>query len=121
VLGELLIPCTLVVAETYPAESCRWLLGKPLKGKGKLEVRKTAGTSLVRWAQKRGVGLHPDLKQVIERGFPMGDDAFDAVVGLFGMLEAVFGHRASGEPPDTATNAIEGWILGQSASDSANG
>jgi hypothetical protein len=113
VLGDLLRPGRLVVAETYPAESCRWLLGKPLKGKGRLDVRKSASTALFRWVQKRGVRLHPDLKQVIEQGFPMGDDAFDAVIGLFGMLEVVLGHRASGEPSDTATTDIEGWILGQ--------
>ena len=115
VLGDLLLPGSLVVAETYPAESCRWLVGRPLKSKGKLEVRKGASTALIRWAQSRGVQLLPDLVQVIEHGFPEGDDAFDAIVGLFGMLEVVLGHRTSGEPPDAAVNAIEGWILGQSA------
>jgi hypothetical protein len=113
VLRDLLRPGNLVIAETYPAESCRWLIGKPLKGKGKLEVRKSASTDLFRWAQKRGVRLHPDLKQVIEHGFPEGDDAFDAVIGLFGMLEVVLGHRATGEPRVRAVNDIEGWILGQ--------
>jgi hypothetical protein len=112
-LGDLLLPGNLVVAETYPAESCRWLLGKPLKGKGKPEVRKGASTALFGWARRRGLGLPRDLKQQIERGFPEGDDAFDAVIGLFGMLEVVLGHRASGEPNSKAVDAIEGWILGQ--------
>jgi hypothetical protein len=115
VLGDLLLPGNLVVAETYPAESCRWLLGKPLKGKGKLEVRTSASTALFSWARRRGVRLHSDLNQQIELGFPEGDDAFDAVIGLFGMLEVVFGHRDTGEPSDAATIAIEGWILGQTA------
>ncbi len=115
VLRDLLRPRNLVIAETYPAESCRWLLGRPLKGKGKLEVRKSASTALIQWAQSRDVRLPPDLVQVIEQGFPEGDDAFDAVIGLFGMLEVVLGHRASGEPPDEARIAIEGWILGQRA------
>jgi hypothetical protein len=112
-LDDLLRPGNLVVAETYPAESCRWLLDRPLKGKGKLEVRKSASNALFRWAERRGVRLHPDLKQVIEAGFPKGDDPFDAVIGLFGMLEVALGHRATGEPPDAATIAVEGWILGQ--------
>jgi hypothetical protein len=114
-IGNLLLLGNLVVAETYPAESCRWILGRPLKGKGKLEVRKSASTALFGWARRRGVRLHRDLKQQIERGFPKGDDAFDAVIGLFGMLEVVLGHRATGEPIDKAVNDIEGWILGQTA------
>lgn len=114
-LRDLLLPGNLVVAETYPAESCRWLLGKPLKGKGKVEVRKGASTALFGWARRRGVRLHSDLEQLIEHGFPMGDDAFDAVIGLFGMLEVVLGHRATGEPRDKQVRTIEGWILGQSA------
>jgi hypothetical protein len=120
VLGDLLLPGNLVVAETYPAESCRWLLNRPLKGKGKLEVKKSASNDLFSWAQRRGVRLHPDLKQVIEQGFPEGDDAFDAVIGLFGMLEVALGHRASGEPKSKAVNAIEGWIFGQVAPESSN-
>lgn len=120
VLGDLLLPGNLVVAETYPAESCRWFLGRPLKGKGKLKVRKVASTALIQWAQSRGVRLLPDLAQAIEQGFPEGDDAFDAVIGLFGMLEVVLGHRATGEPSDAATIAMEGWILGQLASEGSN-
>jgi hypothetical protein len=119
-LGDLLRPGNVVVAETYPAESCRWLLGRPLKGKGRLNIRKGASTALFEWAQRRGVRLNPDLKRVIEQGFPSGDDAFDAVIGLFGMLEVVLGHRASGELPDTAANAIEGWIFGQVATEYSN-
>jgi hypothetical protein len=120
VLDHLLLPGNLVVAETYPAEACRWLLGRPLKGKGKLDVRKSASTALVSWAQRRGVRLHSNLKQVIEQGVPNGDDAFDAVIGLFGMLEVVLGHRATGEPIDKAVRDIEGWILGQVAPESSN-
>jgi hypothetical protein len=43
-----------------------------------------------------------------EQGFPQGDDAFDAIVGLVGMLEVVLKGRASGESPDRATTDIEG-------------
>jgi len=41
----------------------------------------------------------------------------DAVVGLFGMLNVVLGHRVPGEPIDAVTGAVEGWILGQAAGD----
>lgn len=41
-----------------------------------------------------------------------GEDRFDAVVGLLGMLDVVLGNRRPGEPEDDTTR-IEGWILGQ--------
>ena len=47
-------------------------------------------------------------------GFPDGeDDAFDAVVGLFGMLQLCLEQRATGEPEDKTVREIEGWILGR--------
>ena len=45
-----------------------------------------------------------------ESGFPDGDDSFDAVVGLFGMLHVCLGERDSGEPNDRAIREIEGWM-----------
>jgi hypothetical protein len=112
-LRDLLQPGNVVIVETYPAECGCWLLRKPIKGKRKLAVRKSAGAPLLRWAQSAGVGLDPVLRCAIEQGFPEGDDAFDAVVGLFGMLEVVLNKRPSGEPSNTAVSDIEGWILGQ--------
>ena len=49
----------------------------------------------------------------MQGGFPQGDDAFDAVVGLFGMLQVCLGQREPGEPDDRAIREIEGWILGR--------
>ena len=43
-----------------------------------------------------------------------GEDRFDAVVGLLGMLAVVRGIRPSGEPKNCRTD-MEGWILGQAA------
>ena len=51
---------------------------------------------------------------MIENGFPEGDDAFDTVVGLFGMVEVVAGRRQAGEPRGNRIRKLEGWILGQS-------
>jgi hypothetical protein len=46
-------------------------------------------------------------------GFPQGkDDAFNAVVGLFGMLQVCLGQRAPSEPDEPVIRDIEGWILG---------
>ena len=64
-------------------------------------------------AQSIGLELKPELVAAIQSGFPEGDDAFDAVVGLFGMLEVVTGKRQSGEPKEERIRQLEGWILGQ--------
>jgi hypothetical protein len=47
-------------------------------------------------------------------GFLTGDDdAFDAVIGLFGMLKVCLGQRATGEPEGEKIREVEGWILGR--------
>jgi hypothetical protein len=113
-LDDLLLPGRIVVAETYPAECYGWFFPEPLKGKGKQEIRKGAGRHLLKWAEAACVRLDPVLARAINRGFPEGDDAFDAVVGLFGMIEVVTERRQSGEPNDNGIRRLEGWILGQS-------
>ncbi len=73
---------------------------------------------LLAWAKAAGLKLAPALIAEITDGFGAGaggDDRFDAVVGLFGMLNVVLGQRAPGEPDDPAVRRIEGWILGQDA------
>jgi hypothetical protein len=109
----LLTPGSVVIAETYPAEYYPWLFEAALKGKGKQSVRKAAGIALIKWAKKRRVSLDEPLIAMIQNGFPEGDDAFDASVGLFGILEVVLGWRESGDPLDDQRSKVEGWILGQ--------
>lgn len=111
-LDYLLQSGNLVIAETYPAEYYGSLFKAPLKGKGKFAVRKQVAPKLLGWADGAGVRLDPDLEKMILDGFP-NDDAFDAAVGLFGMLEVVLGKRSSGEPDNPEMISIEGWILGQ--------
>lgn len=115
-LHELLQPGKIVITETYPAECYGWFFPEPLIGKGKLEVRRGIGTHLLSWAINRGVELKAALQDEIEAGFPEGDDAFDAVMGLFGMIEVVSGKRQAGEPSENEIRKLEGWILGQRAS-----
>jgi hypothetical protein len=113
-LDYLLRPGNLVIAETYPAEYYGWLFKTPLKGKGQLAVRQSAARELLGWADGARVQLAPDLEQMIIDGFP-NDDAFDAVVGLFGMLQVALGRPLSGVIQEKAITALEGWILGQTA------
>jgi hypothetical protein len=112
-LDNLLVAGRIIVAETYPAECYGWFFSEPLKGKGKQEVRKGAGRHLLKWAETAFVGLDSTLARTIEEGFPEGDDAFDAVVGLCGMIEVVMGRRQPGELTNDKIRRIEGWIFGQ--------
>jgi len=51
----------------------------------------------------------------MENGFPRGkDDAFDAFVGLFGMIEVVQGKRPAVEQREPPVTTVEGWMLGRS-------
>ncbi len=117
-LSELLARHRFVVAETYPAEVYGHL-GLNLKGgKGRQMVRKSNAPRLLAWAKGAGVDLEGCLIKQINDGFgadARGDDRFDALVGLFGMLNVMLGQRAPGEPDDPAVRRIEGWILGQEA------
>ena len=112
-LASLLRPGNLAIAETYPAECCRWFSDAPLGGKRKKENRRKFGTALLHWAGCHKVSLANRLTEEIQNGVPQGDDAFDAVVGLFGMLQVCLGERATGEPEEQAIRDIEGWILGR--------
>ena len=69
---------------------------------------------MLRWADK-SIVLDGRLRKDIQGGFPHGDDAFDAVVGLFGMLQVCLSQRETGEPDDREVKEIEGWILGPGA------
>jgi hypothetical protein len=80
-----------------------------------LEVRRQTAPALLKWAQSAKVTLEPELQRAIEDGFP-NDDAFDATVGLFGMLEVLMNRRGSGEPDEESVRKIEGWIFGQGCS-----
>jgi hypothetical protein len=67
------------------------------------------------------IGLAPGLQLQIDDGFGStshGEDAFDAFVGLVGMINVISGRRAPGEPRDDEhVTTVEGWILGQEAID----
>ena len=113
-LADLLRPGNIVIVETYPAECYGWFFqDHPLKSKGKLDARRQTASALLDWAQSANVTLDPELRRTIEDGFP-NDDAFDATVGLFGMLEVLKNRRGSGEPDEEKVRTLEGWILGQS-------
>jgi hypothetical protein len=112
-LSSLLVPGKVVVAETYPAECYGWFSEDPLGSKRKMDNRKVFGPSLLRWADAQNVTLEDGLRKEIHDGFSQGDDAFDAAVGLFGMLQVCNGQRVPGEPDKRIIRQVEGWILGR--------
>lgn len=112
-LNDLLMPGRIVTVETYPTECYGWFFPEPLKPKGEMKARTNAGGHLLKWANSARVVPNPALARTIREGFPDGDDSFDAVVGLFGIIEVVMGRRQPGEPADDKIRTLEGWILGQ--------
>lgn len=116
-LGWLLEHRKTVIAETYPAEAYAHL-GFPLKwnGKRRQERRRDRADNLQNWASDRGVQCDEKLIEDILDGFGAatdGEDRFDAVVGLFGMLDVVLGYRSATVPNNPVVTSVEGWILGQ--------
>jgi hypothetical protein len=125
-LAALLQPGRLVLAECYPGEYYLQLglaFNRPRagarSGQRVQDDRRKNATTLIAWAGKAGVALSPALQTAILEGFGAdleGEDRFDAVVGLFGMLSVVLGLRSPGEPRGKVIRKIEGWILGQDCS-----
>jgi hypothetical protein len=122
-LASLLSQDSVVIAETYPAEFYRHLgvtfpssqTGSK-SGKRVQRDRQANAPALLAHAARLGVVLDPILTTQIQQGFgssPDGEDPFDTVVGLIGMINVLTGGRPSGEPASVPVQTIEGWILGQ--------
>jgi hypothetical protein len=120
-LTKLLTRPGITIAETYPGEVYGHLqLQIAASNKSKLnpDHRREDAARLLGWAQDNNVQLSAALASDIRDGFgdgPDGEDRFDATVGMFGMLNVIFGHRTSGEPATPVVRQIEGWILGLDA------
>jgi hypothetical protein len=121
-LADLLATRRFLVAEAYPGEMYGHL-GVELRtlgGKRRQAARIANAGRLLAWAERAKVALAPELCTDIACGFgsdPGADDRFDAVVGLFGLLNVLCGHRPSGEPDEAVVRRIEGWIVGLDGSD----
>ena len=116
-LAALAAPGRLVVAEIYPADAYR-RLGIARVSKRDPASRCAACAAMARWMTAAGVVASPALAAQLAAGFgprASGEDAFDAVAGLLGMVDVVLGRRPLHEPEDPVVRAIEGWILGLDA------
>jgi hypothetical protein len=112
---------TVVATETYPREFYQYFRTS-FNGKGskrKREDRLNWVADLLHWANAFGVEWQEEVGQRVSAGFAddiIGEDEFDATVGLLGMIGVVTGAMESGDPTDDpAVTRVEGWILGRPA------
>ena len=118
-LAQLLDQPGMVVAETYPGEIYGHFamdISASHRSKRRQADRHSEASALIRIAKRIQIELADSLSAMITSGFGSdgrGEDRFDAVVGLFGMINVLRGNRPPGDPSDVTRCAIEGWILGQ--------
>ena len=109
----------VVAAEVYPTACAEWLG----VGFGRRESKRRQSDRVARAQALLDAAASPwtslvtgDIRVRVEDGFgsgAMGEDAFDAFVGMTGMVHVLRGRRAAGPPPELAdTAALEGWVLG---------
>ncbi|HYF06219.1 MAG TPA: hypothetical protein VD970_01255 [Acetobacteraceae bacterium] len=117
-LHELLAQGALVLAEVYPAEALRHC-GLKLAGSKRAPGPRMAVAGALREAMAaRRVMPSPALAAMIAEGFgqdPAGEDRFDSVVGLLGLVGVLDGWRPDFVPDDPWVRRWEGWVLGQTA------
>jgi hypothetical protein len=124
-LDQLIQTRRMVIAETYPAEfyhhlGVRFSSHKAGTKSGKRVRSERAANAgvLLDWAGNHQIEIEPALRAELADGFgdsPDGDDRFDAVVGVLGMLNVLLGNQPCEAPPDDQVRRIEGWILGKQA------
>ena len=108
----------LVIAETYPAEAYSHvgMAFRANMSKRRQEDRCSAMAGLSGWARRSEVAFSEELTTQIEDGFGVrkaGEDPFDALTGVLGMIEVLDGRRPEGVVEKASADLWEGWILGQ--------
>ncbi|WP_137123987.1 hypothetical protein [Roseomonas sp. HF4] len=117
-LHGLLAPGRAVLAEVYPAEALRHC-GLVLRGSKRVRTDRAALAEPLRDAMAaRRVAPSAALRAMVADGFgadAAGEDRFDSVIGLLGLVGVLDGLRPDFVPPDDAVRRWEGWVLGQTA------
>ncbi len=115
-LDSLLETSPVVAAETYPAHYYSSTFDQLKGSKTNQAVRAAAAPAILDWAASHShfLKLDPSLVAEIRSGFKT-DDAFDAAIGLFGMIDALQNYGPRLEPKEETIRHIEGWIFGQPA------
>ena len=121
-LHDLLRTRPITVAETYPAEALSALKPRWPGSKRRHSDRAGLADDIGLWLHRHHATPTPALAADIAAGFgdqTDGEDRFDSLIGLLGML-AVVQDPARGRAPDDAAIRWEGWILGQHCPGSAS-
>ncbi len=112
-----------VIVESYPAEFYTHLglsfSSFNRRSKRRYSDRKANADHLISWALAHKIDLDFSITQMLLDGFGeglAGEDRFDALVGLYGMINVVLGCHPTGEPLLPHISRIEGWIFGQEGS-----
>lgn len=117
-LHGLLAPGRAVLAEVYPAEALRHC-GIVLRGSKQSQADRSAvAQGLLDAMAVRRVAPSAALRAAAAEGFgadAAGEDRFDSVVGLLGLIGVLDGARPDFVPEDPMVRAWEGWVLGQTA------
>ncbi|MCS6933239.1 MAG: hypothetical protein NZM27_13635, partial [Acetobacteraceae bacterium] len=106
----------LVLAECYPAEAMRSRGIPRLGSKRSAAVRRATAPALR--AAMAALRVEPDgpLAEEIADGFgarPDGEDRFDSLIGLLGVIAVLEGAQPDHIPEDPWIRRWEGWVLGQ--------
>lgn len=113
---ELLESGAIVVAETYPAEAMRQRGLRMGGSKRRQSDRAMLAPALLDVIQSVGARADPDMHSAIAGGFgadAAGEDRFDSLLGLLGLLAVLGGHQPDFIPDDPLVRDWEGWVLGQ--------
>jgi hypothetical protein len=116
---SLIAPGVVVAAETYPAEALRQL-GLRLAGSKRRQAdRMVLAADLLGVVGRLAAEPSDGMARAVTEGFgadAAGEDRFDSVIGLLGLLNVLAGNRPDTPPPDDPWIARwEGWVLGQGA------
>ncbi len=122
-LTSLCLPGNIVAVETYPAEFYAHLglsFSSPIRrSKRRQADRRSFAGQLISWAKLNHLELADPIIANIQSGFGDkldGEDQFDALVGLYGMINVILGNHSFSEPRLPVITKIEGWIFGQEGS-----
>lgn len=120
-LADLIATQRIIFAETYPAAFYPTLgvtfAPQPDRRWGKrIQQDRQANTAvLLDFLHRHQLTIDPATRYLIKTGFgphPNGEDKFDALIGLLGLIQLVLDEQPPYEPTDETTRQVEGWILG---------
>jgi hypothetical protein len=111
---DLCRPGQTIVVEAYPAAYYRPLGIKSVNKRNPVS-RKAACQSLLKWAAEYSVAMVDWVETAVRDGFgpkASGEDPFDALVGLLGLLNPLLNEQPITVPIKPDIRQIEGWIFG---------